>query len=144
MAQSGVPVPADHAEMPVFDALLADIGDYQSIEQNLSTFSAHVTNIDFISRTATAGRSSCWTNWDRPPIPKKVPLWRSDFRTLWPHRLHDRDFDDHTSLKVYGANTSGVINASIGFDETTFQPTYELKMACLGHRRESTLRSAWG
>src|SRR6202050_590213 len=54
MAQSGVPVPADRAEMPVFDGILADIGDYQSIEQNLSTFSAHVTNLDFISRTATA------------------------------------------------------------------------------------------
>ena len=54
MALSGVPVPADRAEFPLFDAVLADIGDYQSIEQNLSTFSAHVTNIDFISRTATA------------------------------------------------------------------------------------------
>ena len=53
MVQSGIPVPADRAEVPVFDAVLADIGDYQSIEQNLSTFSAHVTNIDFISRTAT-------------------------------------------------------------------------------------------
>ena len=41
MAQSGIPVPADRAEMPVFDAVLADIGDYQSIEQNLSTCSAH-------------------------------------------------------------------------------------------------------
>src|SRR5207302_3644797 len=53
MAQSGIPVPADRAELPIFDSMLADIGDYQSIEQNLSTFSAHVTNIDFISRTAT-------------------------------------------------------------------------------------------
>src|SRR5262249_47232702 len=54
MAQSGIPVPADRADMPVFDAILADIGDYQSIEQNLSTFSAHITNIDSISHTATA------------------------------------------------------------------------------------------
>src|ERR1035438_3405511 len=46
MAQSEIPVPADRADLPVFDAILADIGDYQSIEQNLSTFSAHVPNID--------------------------------------------------------------------------------------------------
>src|SRR6202008_2236782 len=53
MAQPGVPVPAERAEMPILDGVFADIGDYQSIEQNLSTFSAHVSNIDFISHQAT-------------------------------------------------------------------------------------------
>ena len=94
MAQSGIPVPADRAEMPVFDAVLADIGDYQSIEQNLSTFSAHVTNIDFISRTATAnslvlaGRAGFGYR-----SRGRCGAGGGDCRLLCPHRLHDGNFD---------------------------------------------------
>ncbi len=54
MAQSGVPVPVEEAVLPVFDAILADIGDAQSIEQNLSTFSAHIVNLNRIAERADA------------------------------------------------------------------------------------------
>jgi DNA mismatch repair protein MutS2 len=133
MAQSGIPVPADRAEMPVFDAVLADIGDYQSIEQNLSTFSAHVTNIDFISRTATPQSLVLLDELGSATDPEEgaalavaiaAHFGRIDSLTVI--STH------HTSLKVYGANTPGVINASVGFNETTLQPTYELKIGVPG------------
>jgi DNA mismatch repair protein MutS2 len=133
MAQSGIPVPADRAEMPVFDAVLADIGDYQSIEQNLSTFSAHVTNIDFISRTATAASLVLLDELGSATDPEEgaalavaIAGYFGSIGCMTIISTH------HTSLKVYGANTAGVINASVGFNETTLQPTYELKMGVPG------------
>jgi DNA mismatch repair protein MutS2 len=133
MAQSGIPVPADRAHMPVFDAILADIGDYQSIEQNLSTFSAHVTNIDFISRTATASSLVLLDELGSATDPEEgaalAVAIAEHFRELGCMIVISTH---HTSLKVYGANTPGVINASVGFDETTLQPTYELKIGIPG------------
>lgn len=133
MAQAGVPVPADHAELPIFDAVLADIGDYQSIEQNLSTFSAHVTNIDFISRTATPSSLVLLDELGSATDPAEGAALavaiadyfrqRGCFTVISTH---------HTSLKVYAANTDGVLNAAVGFDETTLQPTFELKMGVPG------------
>jgi DNA mismatch repair protein MutS2 len=133
MAQSGIPVPADRAEMPVFDAVLADIGDYQSIEQNLSTFSAHVTNIDFISRTATAQSLVLLDELGSATDPEEGAVLAVAIATHFGHiGCMTVISTHHTSLKVYGANTSGVINASVGFNETTLQPTYELKMGVPG------------
>ncbi|MGA8541519.1 MAG: Smr/MutS family protein [Terriglobales bacterium] len=133
MAQSGMPVPADRAEMPVFDAILADIGDYQSIEQNLSTFSAHVTNIDFISRTATAHSLVLLDELGSATDPEEgaalAVAIAEHFRKVGCMIVISTH---HTSLKVYGANTTGVINASVGFDEATLQPTYELKTGVPG------------
>jgi len=133
IAQSGSPVPADRAEMPVFDAVLADIGDYQSIEQNLSTFSAHVTNIDFISRTATTDSLVLLDELGSATDPEEgaalavaIAGFFGGIGCMTVISTH------HTSLKVYGANTPGVINASVGFNETTLQPTYELKMGVPG------------
>ena len=133
MAQSGIPVPADRADMPVFDAILADIGDYQSIEQNLSTFSAHVTNIDFISRTATANSLVLLDELGSATDPEEGAA----LAVAIAEHFHKAGCmiaiaTHHTSLKVYGANTPGVVNASVGFDEATLQPTYELKIGVPG------------
>jgi DNA mismatch repair protein MutS2 len=133
MAQSGLPVPADRAELPIFDAVLADIGDYQSIEQNLSTFSAHVTNIDFISRTATARSLVLLDELGSATDPEEgaalavaIAAHFGRIGCITVISTH------HTSLKVYAANTAGVLNASVGFDEATLQPTYELKVGIPG------------
>jgi DNA mismatch repair protein MutS2 len=133
MAQSGIPVPADRAELPIFDAVLADIGDYQSIEQNLSTFSAHVTNIDFISRTATAQSLVLLDELGSATDPEEgaalAVAIAEHFRRIGCITVISTH---HTSLKVFGANTAGVVNASVGFDEVTLQPTYELKIGVPG------------
>src|SRR3984885_12290338 len=133
MAQSGIPVPADRAEMPVFDAVLADIGDYQSIEQNLSTFSAHVTNIDFISRTATADSLVLLDELGSATDPEEGAALAVAIAGHFSHiGCMTVISTHHTSLKVYAANTPGVLNASVGFDEATLQPTYELKVGVPG------------
>ena len=133
MAQSGLPVPADRAELPVFDAVLADIGDYQSIEQNLSTFSAHVTNIDFISRTATANSLVLLDELGSATDPEEgaalAVAIASHFNRVGSMTIISTH---HTSLKVYAANTPGVLNAAVGFDERTLQPTYDLKVGVPG------------
>jgi DNA mismatch repair protein MutS2 len=133
MAQSGVPAPADRAELPIFDAILADIGDYQSIEQNLSTFSAHVTNIDFISRTATPRSLVLLDELGSATDPEEgaalAVAIAAHFGRLGSMTVISTH---HTSLKVYAANTPGVLNAAVGFDEKTLQPTYELKVGVPG------------
>jgi DNA mismatch repair protein MutS2 len=133
MAQSGVPVPAERAELPIVDAVLADIGDYQSIEQNLSTFSAHVTNIDRISRVATSQSLVLLDELGSATDPEEgaalAVAIADHFRRLGALTVVSTH---HTSLKVYAANTPGVVNASVGFDERTLQPTYELKVGVPG------------
>ena len=133
MAQSGIPVPADRAELPIFDSVLADIGDYQSIEQNLSTFSAHVTNIDFISRTATAQSLVLLDELGSATDPEEgaalAVAIAEHFRRIGCITVISTH---HTSLKVFGANTPGVVNSSVGFDEATLQPTYELRIGVPG------------
>ena len=133
IAQSGVPVPADQAELPIFAGVFADIGDYQSIEQNLSTFSAHVTNIDFISHNATAESLVLLDELGSATDPEEgaaLAVAIADFfRALGCVSVISTH---HTSLKVYAANAQSVLNAAVGFDEQTLEPTYELRVGVPG------------
>ena len=133
MAQSGMPVPAERAELPICDAVLADIGDYQSIEQNLSTFSAHVTNIDRISRLANPRSLVLLDELGSATEPEEgaalAVAIADHFRRAGALTVISTH---HTALKVYAANTPGVINAAVGFDERTLLPTYELRIGVPG------------
>jgi len=133
LAQCGIPVPAVTARLPVFDCVLADIGDYQSIEQNLSTFSAHATNIDFVSRTATAHSLVLLDELGSATDPEEGSALAVAVAEYFHRAGSFTIISTHlTALKVYAANTAGVLNAAVGFDERTLQPTYELRMGVPG------------
>jgi len=133
MAQAGVPVPAVAADFPVFTAFLADIGDAQSIEAELSTFSAHITNLDRLARLAD-GRSlvlldelgSATDPEEGAALAVAVAGFFLEAGAWTLISTH------HTSLKVYGANTQGVMNAAAGVDERTLAPNYRLQMGVPG------------
>ena len=133
MAQSGIPVPAEEALLPVFDAFLADIGDAQSIEQNLSTFSAHIVNLNRIAQVADSSSLVLLDELGSATDPEEGAALAV---AIAEHFLHTRAWTiistHHTSLKVYAENTPGVINAAVGFNEHTLAPTYELRQGVPG------------
>jgi len=133
MAQAGVPVPAERAELPILDGVFADIGDYQSIEQNLSTFSAHVTNINRISQEATERSLVLLDELGSATDPEEGAALAVAIADYFRRRgCLSIVSTHHTALKVYAANTPGVLNAAVGFDERTLAPTYELRMGVPG------------
>jgi DNA mismatch repair protein MutS2 len=133
MAQAGVPVPAEEAKFPLFASVYADIGDAQSIERNLSSFSAHVVNLDRISREATANSLVLLDELGSATDPEEGAALAVAIAT---HFLAIGSWcciTTHlTSLKVYAANHSGVLNAAVGFDQQTLTPTYELRLGVPG------------
>jgi DNA mismatch repair protein MutS2 len=133
MAQAGVPVPASAASFPVFTAFLADIGDAQSIEEALSTFSAHITNLDRLARLADTHSLVLLDELGSATDPEEgsalAVAVASFFLAAGAWSLISTH---HTSLKVYGANTPGVLNAAAGVDEVTLVPNYQLRLGVPG------------
>jgi DNA mismatch repair protein MutS2 len=133
MAQAGLPVPAAAASFPVFTAFLADIGDAQSIEAELSTFSAHITNLDRLSRLAGPSSLVLLDELGSSTDPEEgsalAVAIASHFLVAGAWSLISTH---HTSLKVYAANTPGALNAAAGVDEVTLAPNYQLRLGVPG------------
>jgi DNA mismatch repair protein MutS2 len=133
MAQSGIPIPAEEAKLPLFTSVYADIGDAQSIERNLSSFSAHIVNLDRISREATADSLVLLDELGSATDPEEGAALAVAIAS---HFLAINAWcciTTHlTSLKVYAANHPGVLNAAVGFDQQTLTPTYELRLGVPG------------
>jgi DNA mismatch repair protein MutS2 len=133
MAQAGLPVPAEAATLPLFQAIYADIGDAQSIESNLSSFSAHVLNVDRIARVANEDSLVLLDELGSATDPEEGSALAV---AIAGHFLSARAWcciSTHlTSLKVYAANRAGVLNAAVGFDQATMSPTYELRLGVPG------------
>jgi len=133
MAQSGLPVPAAEAEFPIFEQVLADIGDQQSIAESLSSFSAHIAHVRDMLLDVTPQSLVLLDELGRATDPEEggalgvaiLDMFRSNgaFTLASTHLL---------ALKVYGATTEGVLNASMGFDEQTLQPTFVLRLGAPG------------
>jgi DNA mismatch repair protein MutS2 len=133
MAQAGIPVPAEAVELPLFDAVLADIGDAQSIEQNLSSFSAHITRLNEISELATASSLVLLDELGSATDPEEGAALAAAIAAHFSARhAWCLISTHHTSLKVYAANTPGVQNAAAGFEEETFAPTYHIRVGVPG------------
>jgi DNA mismatch repair protein MutS2 len=133
MAQSGIPVPAEEAKLPLFTSIYADIGDAQSIERDLSSFSAHVVNLDRISREATADSLVLLDELGSATDPEEGAALAVAIATHFLTLNAWCCITTHlTSLKVYAANHAGVLNAAVGFDQQTLTPTYALRLRVPG------------
>ena len=133
MAQAGLPVPATKARLPLFTAVYADIGDAQSLETNLSTFSAHVTNVDRIAREADASSLVLLDELGSATDPEEGAALAVAVADHFLSRNAWSIVTTHlTALKVYAAQHDGVLNAAVGFDEATLSPTYDLRLGVPG------------